>query len=304
MVFLYEDMPAENLKRGRRLIHIDNGITSELGGLPKNDGVTRCWTPTGGVKMYPQSGKESEKTFSVTGKKRGDDKTFFDTDPTRVDRGDYTVVDWERAGKKRLEVAQRQERPVGLHHTPRKQPEIAPFATTTHECPIPFHRQRRYVEVPGSARNEALQEAKFVPKRSRTPPASVKLRCENEGFTVIYSTNTAEKQRQVAGGVKMIPFEHHGKGVTTTADKIAEQRRNEEEKKDANFIAHRQYLRAVEERMVANQLIRPHGKKVGQFHPADREGGPNAMELPLPRHYVVGKSCSRTPRGERPAWQR
>lgn len=284
------------LKRGRRLLAVAPGITSELGGETPPASAARSGNYSAGVRMFSEFGQgiESVPHVKLTGTKKSEQKSFDETDPTRADRGDYVVASWERAGKKKAEQAVREEKAVGIKLVPRDV-EVAPFATSSDAHPIPFHRQRRYVEVPGSAgRGEPdAPPPPYIPKRSRTPPASVKEHCPNEGFTVIYSTNSTEKARQVAGGMRMIPFERHGKGTSNTDNTIAQAREQAEAKREAAYFAHRQYLRAVAQRIVDGRQEHAHGKKLGVYHPTEREGGPNAMDLPTPRNYVVGKSLAR-----------
>jgi hypothetical protein len=293
-----------NLKRGRRLITIEPGITSELGGLEPRPNTAAYFASTpkrGGVRIFDGQGqgRETQPFIKVTGCKRSEQKSFDETDPTRSDRGDFVVTPGERNGRKHMEPVSREAKPVGIKLCPRDI-EVAPFATSSDANPIPFHRQRKFVEVPGQTNNDPDQPPpQYVPKRSRTPPASVKEHCEAEGFTVIYSTNSTDKARQVAGGMRMIPFSHHGKGTHNSDFAIAQRREEAEAKREAAYLAHRQYLRQVAQRIVDGRVEVQHGKKIGVFHPPEREGGPNAMDLPTPRNYVVGKSMSRA----RSAWR-
>lgn len=317
-----------NLKRGRRLLCVTPGITSELGGgepsaasavtsSADNNNNNFYYSPAfrSGVRMFADQGQGIESTpqIKLTGTKRTEQKPFDDTDPTRSDRGDFVVAAWERHGKKKQsDAVRREDKPVGIKlcaASNRGEVDAAPFATSSDLNAIPFHRQRRYVEVPGShSANSGVEIAAaaaaggggtsvpppaYVPKRSRTPPASVKATCPNEGFTVVYSTNASEKARHIAGGMRMIPFGKHGKGTSNTDETIAQAREQAEAKREAAYLAHRQYLRQVAQRIVDGRQEHGHGKRLGAFHPVEREGGPNALDLPTPRGYVVGKSQSR-----------
>ena len=292
------------MKRGRRLLNKEPNITSELGGVEPRAGSAQYFASTArgsGVRMYEDfgNGLESVPREVHTGMKRGEQKNFDETDPTRTDRGDFTVASWERKGKKQAELPVHEQKPIGIKLLPRDA-EVAPFATSSDLNPIPFHRQRRYVEVPGQTHSDPdAPPPQYIPKRSRTPPVSVKEHCPTEGFTVVYSTNSSEKQKQVAGGMRMIPFGKHGKGTHNTDETIATAREQAEAKREAAYLAHRQYLRSVAQRIVDGRQEHAHGKKVGVYHPPERQGGPNAMDLPTPRNYVVGKSMARA----RAAWK-
>lgn len=295
------DMAAP-IKRGRRLNTVQPNITSELGGAPPKvrlsngtvaDAPYRSDRAGQGVRNFPHVGNGimSVTTFKSTGRRRDDHTTCMDTDPTRTDRGDYQVVEWENKCKRHLEPQRHEPKPQGMHHTHRAVKEVPPFATNSEIQPIPFHRQRRFCPVPGADSAESNQD--YIPKRSRTPPAGAKLHCENEGFTCVYSTNTADKAKLVAGGVRMIPFGKHGKSQTTTADKLAKARSEEEAKREAGLRLHRQKMLEVAQRIVDDRTEEVHGKKIGLFHPPERLGGPNATNLPVNPKHVVGMSAAR-----------
>jgi hypothetical protein len=263
-------------------------------------GRANASTPQRRLTASTAINQESTTVYAPSGRRRTDDPRYAaDTSflvEKLADRPAYTHTPWENAGKRILPPPQHEEKPRVM--TPRKvgPPPFGTMAMDPATVPSP-RRQKKHVDT--HLASASVGEVKYVPKRSRTPPAFVAPRCATEGFCVLYSS------RPMEGGLvqymSMVERDGHGKSNARGEKDFIHNRKVAADKAEKT-LEHKRELRRG--RMdVDRPASRPTGLRRCQSPgvSAISVGGegvftlsaPYAVNLPGPRIDDVGMSSVR-----------
>ena len=211
--------------------------------------------------------QETHTLYLPAGKRQFHDHAASTTETVLYfpeNRDTFLVSPFEKNGKKILPAPAPFEKEKVVH---RRERQDAPFALELQQATPAgskgtgtflnaalgsHHQQRRHYQPgsprPGSATAMATdggasppsiiahteeRSSPSMPKRSRTPPVGTKLRCDTEGFCVLYSTRPGTGNRVLE--MRLVASESTGKSCMRHDDVVIQRREEQCQSQDVNW---------------------------------------------------------------------